>query len=191
MTPTRIICLLVVAAAALAGAARPAEARSFSSFEPRLAPVASAIADRPVTVVCYRHGEPNDPWQWGAWAYVNLLEPTVNLSQEACDGALAIVEGDMSVPVIEQALGALALTHESFHLKAELPFARRASEAQTECRAVKRVEQTIVDLGATPALANELMPWALAIHFKETSLSNAYDWPGCRVPYFSDFWPRD
>src|SRR5262249_26503803 len=178
-----------VAAAALAGTARPAAARQLSTFEPRLEPVASAIAGRPVTVACYRHGEPKDPWQWGAWAYVNLFDPVVNLSQEACDGALAIVDGDASTPLIEQALGALALTHESFHLRLELPFARRASEAQTECRAVKRVDQTMLDLGATTALADTLMPWALAIHFKETSLSASYDWPGCRVPYFSGFWP--
>ena len=189
MKPTALICLLVVALAVLAGTARPAAARPLVTFEPRLEPVASAIAGRQLTVACYRHGEPNDPWHWGAWAYVNLFDPVVNLSQEACDGAVAIVDGDVSTPLIEQALGALALTHESYHLRLELPFLRRASEAQTECRAVKRVYQTMLDLGATTALADELIPWALAVHYKETSMSDTYDWPGCRVPYFSDFWP--
>jgi hypothetical protein len=188
MKPTRIICLLV-AVAAIAGTARPAAARSLASVEPRLAPVASEIAGRPLTVDCYQHGEPNDPWQMGAWAYVDLFESTVNLSQQACDGAMAIVDGDVSKPMIEQALGALTLTHEAFHLRLTLPFARRASEAQTECRAVKNVYQTMLDLGATSALADELMPWALAVHFKVASLSDRYDWPGCQVPYFSGFWP--
>jgi len=189
MTPKRLaLVLLLLATAALAATARPAAARPLFNLEPRLEPVASEIAGRPLTVTCYRHGEPNDPWQWGAWAYVGLYDSTVNLSQEVCDGALAIMEQDVTTPLIEQALGALALTHESFHLRLALPFARRASEAQTECRAVKRVRETMLELGATSGLADALMPWALAVHFKEMSLSAAYDWPGCQVPYFSDFW---
>jgi hypothetical protein len=42
--------------------------------------------------------------------------------------------------------------------------------------------------GATPELADELFPWALAVHFKKTTLSKAYDWPVCRVPVFDDLW---
>jgi hypothetical protein len=166
----------------------PATARSLASEQSRLEPVASAIAGRHVTVLCYAHGEPGDPLLWGAWAYTGLFSSVVNLSKEACDGALAIVERDVSTPMIEQALGALSLTHESFHLDLELSFARRASEGQTECRAIKRVRLTMLELGATPALADELLPWALAIHFKKIALSKAYDWPGCRLPVFSDFW---
>jgi len=41
---------------------------------------------------------------------------------------------------------------------------------------------------ATPGLADVLFPSALAVHFKKTTLSKAYDWPGCRVPIFSEFW---
>jgi hypothetical protein len=37
------------------------------------------------------------------------------------------------VPLIQQAVGALSLTHESYHLNLGLPLARRASEGQTEC----------------------------------------------------------
>jgi hypothetical protein len=66
--------------------------------EDRLEPVASAIAGRPLAVLCYRHGEPGDPLLWGAWGYVQLFRPTIHLSREACDGALAIVSRDMSVP---------------------------------------------------------------------------------------------
>ena len=150
--------------------------------------MASEIAGRPLSVLCYRHGEPGDPLVWGAWGYVGLFGSTVNLSKEACDGALAIVDRDVSTPLIEQALGALSLTHEAFHLRISLPIARRASEAQTECRAIKRVQQTMLELGASPALADLLLPWALAVHFKKVELSKAYDWPGCRIPVFADFW---
>ena len=154
----------------------------------QLEPVASEISGRPLAVLCYRHGEPGDPLLWGGWGYGDLMRPTINLSKEACEGALAIANGDMSVPLIQQALGALSLTHESYHLNIGLPFARRASEAQTECRAVKRVRQTMLDLGASQSLADVLLPWALAVHFKKTTLSRSYDWPGCRVPVFADFW---
>ena len=187
-TPVVSLCLVLVVAAAFAAAVAPGAARSLAGEEPRLAPVASAIAGRPLSVLCYRHGEPGDPLLWGAWGYVSLFSSTVNLSKEACDGALAIVGGDASTPLIEQALGALSLTHESFHLKLDLPFARRASEAQTECRAVKRVHQTMLDLGASRALAEQLLPWALALHYKKVALAKAYDWPGCRVPVFDEFW---
>jgi hypothetical protein len=185
---SRLIPCFLLLAAAFAAAGRPAAARPLVSEVPRLATVASAIAGRPLTVLCYRQGEPGDPLLWGAWGYVGLFGSTVNLSQEACAGALAIVEQDVSTPLIEQALGALSLTHESFHLRLDLPFARRSSEGQTECRAVKRVRQTMLELGATPALADELLPWALALHFKKISVSRAYDWPGCRVPAFAGFW---
>lgn len=183
----RLACVLAVVAALLA-TERTAAARPLVTEESRLAPVASAIAGRPLTVLCYRHGEPGDPLLWGAWGYVGLFSSVVNLSKEACDGALAIVDQDVSTPLIEQALGALSLTHESLHLDLDLPFARRASEGQTECRAVKRVRETMLELGATPALADELLPWALAVHFKKVALSSAYDWPSCKVPVFSEFW---
>jgi hypothetical protein len=178
----------LVVAAVVASMSAPAAARPLVGEEPRLEPVASAIAGRPLTVLCYRHGEPGDPLLWGAWGYVALFSSTVDLSEEACAGALAIRDRDLSTPLVEQALGALSLTHEAFHLKLDLPFTRRASEGQTECRAVKRVRQTMLELGATPELADELLPWALAVHFKKTAMSRAYGWPGCRVPIFDDFW---
>ena len=92
------------------------------------------------------------------------------------------------MPLIEQALGARSLTHEAFHLNLDLALSRRAPGAQTECRAVKRVRQTMLDLGATPGLADVLLPWALAIHYKKLEMSKAYSWPGCRVPVFTEFW---
>jgi hypothetical protein len=183
----RFPCLLLVVVA-LAATGRPAAAQPLVTAESRLAPVASAIVGRPLTVLCYQHGEPGDPLLWGAWGYVGLFGSTVNLSKEACDGALAILNRDVAIPLIEQALGALSLTHESFHLNLDLPFARRSSEGQTECRAIKRVRETMLGLGATPGLADALLPWALAIHYKKAQMSKAYDWPGCRVRVFASFW---
>ncbi len=181
-----ISCALAVAAAASGNGT--AAALPLASEAVQLEPVASTIAGRPLSVLCYRHGEPGDPLLWGGWGYVDLMRPTINLSKEACDGALAIARGDLSISLIEQGLGALSLTHESYHLNIGLPFGRRASEAQTECRAVKRVRQTMLDLGASQSLADILLPWALAVHYKKTTLSRGYDWPGCRVPVFADFW---
>jgi hypothetical protein len=149
--------------------------------------LASKIAGQTLEVRCYEHHEADDPLDSGAWAYVYLASPVVYLSKESCDGALALASGSMA-PLWQQALGALTLTHEAYHLKLALPLWRRGSEAQTECRAVKRVRQSIVELGASEALADAVLPWALAEHFKLTGLAPEYDWPGCLVPVFSDFW---
>jgi hypothetical protein len=166
----------------------PVVAQPPGSEAQQLDTAASAIAGRPLHVLCYQHGEPGDPSLFGAWAYVDLFRPIINLSKEACDGALAIVNRDETVPLIEQAVGALSLTHEAYHLDLDLPLARRESEGQTECRAIKRVRQTMLELGASQDIADALLPWSLAAHFKKTTLSKKYDWPGCRVPVFSQFW---
>jgi hypothetical protein len=48
----------------------------------------------------------------------------------------------------------------------------------------------MLDLGATPALADAILPWALAEHFKVETLANGtYNYPSCKVPVFSEFWP--
>lgn len=186
--PINRIPALTAADVAEAGGPITPAAQARGSEALQLEPVASAIAGRPLTVLCYQHGESGDPLLWGAWGYVNLYRATINLSWEACDGAVAVADHDTSVPMIEQAVGALSLTHEAYHLNLGLPYARRASEAQTECRAVKRVRQTMVELGASAGFADTLLPWALAAHFKKTSIAPRYDWPGCRVPVFAEFW---
>jgi hypothetical protein len=166
-----------------------APTRPLVTEAPELAPVASAIAGWDLTVLCYVHDEPNDPWAYGAWAYVQLMLPVVHLSKETCDGARAVVNGDVSVPLHLQGLGVLALVHEAYHLKISLPLWRRQHEGQTECRAVKRVPQALLELGADQELADAILPWALASHYKITALDKDYDWPSCKVPVFRDFWP--
>lgn len=182
--PTQVKRAALLAALALI-LAPPA----FASTEATsLEPVASAIAGQPLTVLCYEHGEESDPLVWKSWAYVRLFEPVVHLSREVCDGALAIQSGAM-LPLWEQALGALALTHEAYHLKTSLAMWRRESEAQTECRAVKRVQATMRELGASPALVEALYPWAASEHFKISALNEEYDYPSCSVPGF-EWWPK-
>ncbi len=149
--------------------------------------MASRVAGQDLEVRCYLHHEDGDPIDSGAWAYVYLADPVVYLSKDACDGALAIANGSMA-PLWQQGLGVLSLTHEAYHLKLALSDWRRGSEAQTECRAVKRVPQSLVELGASPALADAILPWALAIHWRIEELADEYDYPSCAVPVFSDFW---
>jgi hypothetical protein len=57
-------------------------AQPLASEAQQLEPVAAAIAGRPLTVLCYLHGEPGDPLLWGGWSYVDLFRalarPTSN-----------------------------------------------------------------------------------------------------------------
>jgi hypothetical protein len=59
-------------------------------------------------------------------------------------------------------------------LKFDLPFARRASEGKTECRAVKRVRQTMLELGASPALAGLRLAWLPRPHFRRVLALTRY-----------------
>ena len=188
----KTILALVAALAAGATIATTAAAQPLSVKQPELDKVASLIAGEDLEVRCWvdEKDADYDPYSWG---YVFLAAPVIYLDPRVCAGARAIQTGAM-LPLWQLALGALVLTHEAYHLRFSLPFLRRASEAQTECRAVKRVPQTFLDLGATVPLAGTLLPWALAEHFKITSLHDPgeappYDYPTCRVPGF-EFWPH-
>jgi hypothetical protein len=178
-----------LALAALLALALPAGAAALprSVPAPELAPVASAVARQAVEVRCW--GDEFDPdYDAGAWGYVYLADPVIYVEPRACAGALALASGAM-LPLWQLALGALVLTHEAYHLNVFLPYERRGDEAQTECRAVKRVRRTMLDLGAPPGLADAALPWALAIHYKvETLGDGAYNYPSCAVPVFADFW---
>jgi hypothetical protein len=189
------LCVALVAAALLAG---PAQTQPLSIPAPELVGVASAIAGQHVDVRCWiNDATPSDPdSNPNAWGYVRLDMPVIYLDPTVCAGALALKHGEMK-PLWQLALGALILTHESYHLKIALPESRRGNEAQTECRAIKRVPQTLLDLGASQELADIVLPWAIAEHFKISTFqtvltywgSISYNYPSCRVPVFSAFWP--
>jgi hypothetical protein len=184
MVGPKLTRLCVLVAALLTGSAH---AQPLSTRAPELDGVASAISGEDIQVRCWTDEQDLDaiPGTWG-WVYLNA--PVVYLEPRPCAGALAIVDGGM-LPLWQLGLGALTLTHESYHLKFSLPYWRRASEAQTECRAVKRVRQTMVDLGASQELADAVLPWSLAEHYRYTSISEEFVWSHCRVPVFADFWP--
>jgi HAMP domain-containing protein len=179
----RLLALLLLVFPGLALAART------SAEAPELNAVASQISGQDLTVRCWTNGTDDPDADSDAWGYTYLFEPVVYLDPEVCAGALALTRGEM-LPLWQLALGALTLTHESYHLKDTLPYWRRSSEAQTECRAIKRVRQTMLDLGASQQLADAILPWSIAEHFKiETLADGAYNYPTCKVPVFSDFWP--
>jgi hypothetical protein len=179
----RLLALLLLVFPSAALAART------SAEAPELNAVASQISGQELTVRCWTNGTDDPDADSDAWGYVYLYDPIVYLDPTVCAGAKALAAGSM-LPLWQLALGALTLTHESYHLKDVLPYWRRSSEAQTECRAIKRVRQTMLDLGASQQLADAILPWSIAEHFKiETLADGAYNYPTCKVPVFSDFWP--
>jgi hypothetical protein len=184
----RLLVLLAATTAALA-CASTVHARPLSTEAPELEAVASMIAGQPLEVRCWVNDGSDPDADVSAWGYVYLRTPIVYLDPAPCAGAQALAAGAM-LPLWQLALGALVLTHESYHLKTSLPYWRRGDEAQTECRAIKRVYQTMLDLGISTDLADAILPWAIAEHFKiETLADGAYNYPSCAVPVFADFWP--
>lgn len=171
--------LAVLAAAAVAAAAAQA-----TTTDPRLDTVASKIAGHPVQALCYERGETGDPFEWfGAWGYVWMGDTaTLNLAAEVCDGALGILNHDPAVPYWKQALGALVVTHESFHQR--LNMGDRGDEAATECRAVRHFRFTVQFLGGTPELATDLQAYALAMHYRLAWTFPQYGLRGCKVPWW-------
>jgi hypothetical protein len=147
---------------------------------PSLAEVAAQIALQPVEVRCYERGEAEDPWGVGAWGYVYIGIPVEHMAAEVCDGALGI--HDNSQPKWKQALGALVLAHESYHLN--LQVLHPDNEARTECRAIKHTRETMLRLGASENQADELMPYALAIHYRIAAKYPEYNWKPCDVPWY-------
>ena len=67
-------------------------------------------------VRCPSRAEWDEDWASSlAWAYTNIREDYIVLSPVVCTGALGV--GSADVPLWQQALGALILTHEAFHLR--------------------------------------------------------------------------
>jgi hypothetical protein len=164
---------LVAAGAAQATAPSPPDQQVLDA-------AASWMANQAVTVRCLGPGEKDSPASVGAWAYVFLWQPVIYADDEVCEGALAIVHHDTSVAWWQQALGALVLTHESFHLR--LNMGNRGNEAATECRAIRHVRYMLERLGASPKLVAKLLPWALALHWRLAATVPAYYAPHCNVP---------
>jgi hypothetical protein len=97
-----------------------------------------------------------------------------------CAGALAVA--DPGVPVWQRAMGVLVLVHEAYHLRR---WAWRRNEARVECQAIRHFRVGARLLGASPELANELLPVALAAHARMVKLFPEYNDPTCKLPLWA------
>ena len=111
------------------------------------------------------------------WAYTNIRDEYAVLGPAVCEGALNV--GTANVPPWQQALGALVLTHEAFHLRR---WRFRRNEGKVECQAIVYFKDAAQRLGATMAEAEDLYPYALALHAHQVRLFPAYKDPKCVIP---------
>jgi hypothetical protein len=112
-----------------------------------------------------------------AWGSTNLREDYTTLAPAMCDGALGV--GRDTVPLWQQAAGVWMLVHEAWHLR---HWRFRRDEAKVECQAIVNFRDAAMRLGATEAEAEELYPYALALHVRQTELFSWYRDKSCRVP---------
>jgi hypothetical protein len=129
-------------------------------------------------VRCPSQAEWDDDWASSfSWAYTNLRRDYTVLGPVVCAGALGV--GSANVPAWQQALGALVLAHESFHLR---HWRFRRDEGKVECQALANFRDATRRLGATAAQAEDLYPYALALHDYKVSLFPQYRDPNCVIP---------
>jgi hypothetical protein len=149
--------------------------------------VASTLALREADVRCPSMGEwVGDPI-WGSatpqrrgWAYTNMVKDYIVLHPALCAGALAV--SDSTLPGWQRAAGVLVLVHEAQHVRR---WPGRWDEAKVECRAIRDFTKAVVLLGASRELANELLPWALAVHLRMGALFPEYRERACRLPVWT------
>ena len=129
-------------------------------------------------VRCPSRAEWDEDWASSfAWAYTNLRENYSVLGPVVCTGALGV--GSAEVPSWQQALGALVLTHEAFHLR---HWRYRRNEGKVECHALANFRDAAQRLGSTAAQAEDLYPYALALHGYKVRLFSQYRDPKCAIP---------
>jgi hypothetical protein len=165
-----------------------------------VAPVASAYdkpaeLQRAASVFAMRDAEvrcpSSDEWIhdpiWGtapnpsrAWGYTDMIDDYIVLHPELCAGAVAV--SDRAVPAWQRATGVLVLVHEAYHLRR---WAWRRNEAKVECQAIRHFRAGAAVLGASPQLANELLPYALAAHARMVRLFPEYRDATCKLPLWA------
>ena len=112
-----------------------------------------------------------------SWGYTNVRKDYSVLPPLICTGALNV--GSSSVPAWQQAAGVWMLVHEAFHLR---HWRYRRNEAKVGCQTIVYFTDAAARLGASDAQAQQLYPYALALHDLEIDL---YPWhrdPNCIVP---------
>jgi hypothetical protein len=176
-----LVALCAVAAALLAAGVPPVRAYD---RPPLLEGVASVFALGPAEVRCPSMEEWTRDPIWGtepnpqrAWGYTDMLNEHVVLHPALCAGALAVP--DATVPAWQRATGVLVVIHEAYHLRL---WKWRRSEAKVECRAIRDFRAGAELLGASPELANELLPYALAAHARMVRLFPDYRARHCKLP---------
>jgi hypothetical protein len=110
------------------------------------------------------------------WAYTDIRRDFTMLGPVVCAGALGV--GSADVPLWQQALGVLVLTHEAFHLR---HWRFRRNEGKVECQALANFRDAARRLGATAAQAEDLYPYALALHGYKVRLFPQYKDPTCVI----------
>ena len=129
-------------------------------------------------VRCPSRAEWDDDWASSfAWAYTNVREDYTVLGPVVCTGALGL--GSAEIPAWQQALGVLVLTHEAFHLR---HWRFRRNEGKVECQALANFRDATQRLGATAAQAEDLYPYALALHDYKIRLFPEYQDLKCVIP---------
>jgi hypothetical protein len=127
---------------------------------------------------------PSEP-EWNAdpystsfgWGYTNERLDYSVLAPQICEGALHV--GGSSTPLWQQAAGVLVLVHEAFHLR---HWRFRRDEGRVECQAIVYFTEAATKLGASNEQADELYPYALALHLRLAQLFFQYRDPHCVVP---------
>ena len=128
-------------------------------------------------VRCPSREEWDEDWASSfGWAYTDVRKYYTVLGPVVCEGARGV--GGADVPAWQQALGALVLTHEAFHLR---QWRFRRNEAKVECQALANFRDAAQRLGATAEQAEDLYPYALALHAYKVRLFPQYRDPTCVI----------
>jgi hypothetical protein len=129
-------------------------------------------------VRCPTHGEWDGYYGSAfAWGSTNLRDDSTTLAPFICEGALGV--GTASVPLWQQAAGVWVLVHEAFHLR---HWRYRKDEAKVACQTIVYFRDAAMRLGATEAQAEELYPYALALHVRQSELFSWYRDKTCKAP---------
>jgi hypothetical protein len=115
-----------------------------------------------------------------AWGYTDMVNDHIVVHPALCAGALAVP--DAAVPAWQRATGVLVLVHEAYHLRR---WKWRRNEAKVECQAIRHFTNGAELLGASPQLANDLLPYALAAHARMVTLFPNYHDRQCKLPLWA------
>lgn len=184
------ILTVLILASPVQAAVKPApQGRSHSDpwTDPRFDKAASALAERPIKVLCYTKGESGDPDAWNAWGYTYLGGDQVYLNQQVCAGLKALVEHDVMGAPVDEALGAFILAHEASHLNNRYTHCQSATldcgeEGRTNCRAIQKMRYSAWLLSGDAALAAELYHYALGIYKLMPQFPFNYQPRDCNLP---------